>query len=1180
MKSQEVKLVNKSLEDEMEVWGYRLCHWKIIVVGIGTLLSGGLLLLLLYSLPEWGVKATCTLTSLREAQTLRLRTTDDFKQWFRAEVKVMAAPGKTPFDNVDHQSKAQMDGEDPKISQSLLHKERIRKSSNTKFAKVRYFIHHSIKYYWNEGSQTYESFQGLEDAKVKCAAIHTDHSSGLTKSLQKYRAFFFGENVIDVKNPFSPKHFIKEALNPYYILLFAAFILWFIEGYYYYSLAILLMAVILIAASFYNIRKNHVKLHKMVEGHCMVRVSVCRGNEGVEQVTSTELVPGDVITIPANGMIMPCDAVLICGTCTVDESMLTGESVPVTKNSAPTSGEDAERIYDTEKHRHYTLFCGSHVIQSRHYGAELVKVVVVKTGFSTKKGQLVHSILYPKPTIFKLHREATQFLMCMGVVGMIGFVYSIISNVINELPVHTIIFQAFNIIFIAVPVFLPMTLTVGLVHAQRRLKRDGISCISPQRINISGQLNLVCFDKTGTLTENSLDLWGIQRAENGTFSAPNTEEVKGSLAKNSFVTCMATCHSLTNIDGKLCGDPLDVKVFSATGSILEQASEKQTGLYNIKISTVVRFPQQSGEFAIVRQLPFCSALQRMSVVVQQLGQKHLEVYLKGAPETVANLCKPQTVPQNFIETLETYTRHGLRVIALAHHQLESELSWSKLQSLSREQIETDMDFLGLIIMQNKIKEQTAVALLELRRANIRTLMVTGDNMLTAISVARDCGMIPDHEKVIIADAMPPFAQNPAKITWRYLENPVINSILTSEIRFAGDELGSEEAGYHFAVSGQSFNVITEHFPQLLQKLLLRATVFARMTPDQKTQLVQALQSIDYCVGMCGDGANDCGALKKAHSGIALSELEASVASPFTSTIPNISCITNLIRQGRAALVTSFCVFKLMAVFSLSWFCNMIMLFMVGDGFGDFQYIFIDFGISMFIPFTMSLNPAWNTLVHRTPPSSLLSGQMLSSVFSQILNNVLFQCMAFVLVQQQSWYQTPESIACNETGFSFNESEAEETQRFKSFENTSIFYVSTLQFLIVAIVFSKGKPFRKPSYKNWSFVLTCSILYAFILFIMLHPISVFEDLMEIGCLPYDWRITLLIISIAHAVVCCTVEMVNDRWGSAFFLSTCCRQNRPPKKKYKCLKLQDEADWPPAPSTISFANTAQYHRSVTF
>ncbi|XP_054624927.1 polyamine-transporting ATPase 13A3-like isoform X2 [Dunckerocampus dactyliophorus] len=1066
---------------------------------------------------------------------------------------------------------------------------------------VHFFTHHSVKYYWNEGTQNFETFTGLEDTNVSCAHIHTDHSSGLTKTLQDYRALFFGKNEIDVKVPPLFKLFVKEVLNPFYVFQIAAVILWSYENYYHFATFMIVLSVVLVVTSVYTIRKNYKRLRDMVVSHSMVQVSLWRGNKGIEQVMSTELVPGDVITIPANGMIMPCDAVLICGMCTVDESMLTGEGVPVTKTSVPSSGEVADRIYNAEEHKLHTLFCGSHVIQCP--AAKQVKVVVVRTGFSTVKGQLVRSILYPEPIDFKLHRDAMHYMMCMVAFGVIGVIYVIVVGVMYQSSAHRIIIDSLNIISVSVPPILPVTLTVGLVNAQRRMKKIGIFCISPQRINISGQLNLVCFDKTGTLTEDSLNLCCVQRAEVGIFSPPETEVATESLVKTSFVACMATCHSLTTIEDKLCGDPLDLRVFSATGSVLEEPKEEHAALYNAKISAIVRYPQQWGEFGIVHQFPFSSMLQRMSVVVRQLGQKHFDVYLKGAPETVANLCKPHTVPQSFTVTLKGYTQQGFRVLALAHHQLESKLSWRQVQSLSREQIESNMNFLGLIIMQNKIKEHTESTLLDLRQANIRTLMATGDNMLTAISVARGCGMVQAHEEVIIADAVPPNDRNAASITWRYSDKPVLNNNQTAEVSFSGEEVKDEaESRYHFAVSGQAFAVITEHFPDLVQKFLMRATVFARMTPDQKTQLVQALQNIDYIVGMCGDGANDCGALKKAHSGISLSELEASVASPFTSSIPNISCVTNLIREGRAALVTTFCVFKFMALFSVILYCSVNLLVSVSSLFGSIQFLFIDVGISVMIPFTMGLNPAWKKLVRQTPPTRLITGPVLFSVISQIVNCLLFQLLAFFLVQQQSWYQTLEPAPCDGSNLSEHNHTTvgiEGENYIRTFENTTIFYVASFQYLIVAIVFSKGKPFRQPSYKNWPFMLSCSILYSFFLFIMLHPIPAIDNTLMIMCIPYDWRIALVIIVVGHAVVSFTLEIlihdilwmtvkaklcgkrttkspaantaqvVND---CAFLSWIFCQKKRPPKSQYKhlALSLQEQADWPPAPSTITYAS----------
>nr|XP_019958108.1 PREDICTED: probable cation-transporting ATPase 13A3 isoform X2 [Paralichthys olivaceus] len=1211
MKTREVKIINKGLEDEMEVWGYRPCLWKTILVGVGVVCSGGLLLLLLYWLPEWGVKSTCTHTSLREAHTLLLRTTDEFRQWFRAKAHVMLAPWKKPFDILDLSVMAQLPNGDHS-------EEHCGKFAQGQSAQIHFFTHHSTKYYWDDEMQNFESYKGLEDVKVSCAEIHSEHSSGLCTALQDYRRLFFGENEIAVRVPSLFKLLIKEVLNPFYIFQLFSVILWSAEDYYYYATAIVFMSVISIATSLYTIKKQYVMLHDMVAAHSVVRVSVCKGNKDIAEAMSTELVPGDVIIIPANGMIMPCDAVLIHGTCIVNESMLTGESVPVTKTSLPSSGEDSAMSYNMEEHKRHTLFCGTHVIQTRFYTGELVTAVVVRTGFSTEKGQLVRSILYPKPTDFKLYRDAYLFLLCLVGVAGIGFIYTIVLSVMNQVPAKTIIIESLDIITITVPPALPAAMTAGIVYAQRRLKRVGIFCISPQRINMCGQLNLVCFDKTGTLTEDGLDLWGIQRAEGGSFSPPESKAAEQSLVSSAFVACMASCHSLTKIEGELSGDPLDLKMFSATGWILEEPTEEETALHNPIMPTVVRPPKHvvpeanqnnplaqnmelsqisSFEIGIVRQFPFSSALQRMSVVVRRLGEKHMDAYLKGAPEIVASLCKQHTVPQSFTETLESYTRQGFRVIALAHRQLESKLSWHKVQSLSRDLIETNMEFLGLIIMQNKIKQETAGVLHELRQANIRTLMVTGDNMLTAISVARDCGMVRAHEQVIIADAVPPKDLNPATIMWHYTENPAQTAKDNQSVEINLEEKSFDkrqplqEQSYHFAVSGKAFAVITEHFPQLVQKLILGATVFARMAPDQKTQLVEILQSIDYTVGMCGDGANDCGALKRAHSGISLSELEASVASPFTSTTSNISCVPNLIREGRAALITSFCVFKFMALYSIIQYLSVTLLYSILSNLGDFQFLFIDIAIILIIAFTMSLNPAWKELVWRRPPSSLISGPLLCSVLTQILTCLFFQVLVFLLVRQQSWYEiwTPQSDACNVSSSSLshssNVSSPHDHKNIKNYENTTLFYISSFQYLSVAIVFSKGKPFRQPSYKNWPFMLSCIGLYTFLLFIMLCPVPAIDNFLEILILDIIlWRLVFRgnqgVNRPSESPATATPQEANSHWGSSFLSWLFCRRNKPPMVRYMnvALELQDDPDWPSGPSTVTYANDAQSHISA--
>lgn len=155
--------------------------------------------------------------------------------------------------------------------------------------------------------------------------------------------------------------------------------------------------------------------------------------------------------------------------------------------------------------------------------------------------------------------------------------------------------------------------------------------------------------------------------------------------------------------------------------------------------------------------------------------------------------------------------------------------------------------------------------------------------------------------------------------------------------------------------------------------------------------------------MCGDGANDCGALKAAHTGISLSEAESSVASPFTSRDPNIECVVKVIREGRAALVTSFGIFKYMAAYSLTQFISVMILYSIDSNLGDTQYLYIDlFEITVFA-FLMGRTPACEgPLVSLPPQTSLMSLAPIISLIGQMSIVIMLQFASFFTVQQFDW----------------------------------------------------------------------------------------------------------------------------------------------------------------------------------
>ena len=166
----------------------------------------------------------------------------------------------------------------------------------------------------------------------------------------------------------------------------------------------------------------------------------------------------------------------------------------------------------------------------------------------------------------------------------------------------------------------------------------------------------------------------------------------------------------------------------------------------------VKMAPSNLEIAVLKTYPFDSAVQRMTVITKKKGSQVYDVYVKGAPEKIASLCRPETVPAEFASNLQWYTKQGLRVIAAATKSLNANMRWKEVDDLPRLELEQKSEFLGLIIMQNSVKEETYPAIKELHDADINTVMVTGDNILTAISVGRDCELIKPDQTVIRVEA--------------------------------------------------------------------------------------------------------------------------------------------------------------------------------------------------------------------------------------------------------------------------------------------------------------------------------------------------------------------------------------------------------------------------------------------
>ncbi|KAH9474139.1 hypothetical protein Pst134EA_001181 [Puccinia striiformis f. sp. tritici] len=938
-------------------------------------------------------------------------------------------------------------------------------------------------------------------------ALGLDHQESL------HRTQLFGSNLIEVVSKSTSQLLLDEVLHPFYIFQIASIILWSVDDYYYYAFCIAFISVISVLSTLIDMKRTLARMRELSRFTCAVEI--LRGATW-QAADSTELVPGDIIDVSENSLhTFPADLLLLSGDAIVNESMLTGESIPVSKFALPSSNLNLMASLNGDPSpalAKHILFCGTNIIRvrkanqlARSKGSlpeNAALAMVIRTGFSTTKGALVRSMLFPKPMDFAFYRDSFRFIGALGLIASFGFIGSSINFLHMGIDWGTIMVRALDLITIVVPPALPATMSIGTTFAMSRLRKRNIFCISPNRVNIGGKINLVCFDKTGTLTEEGLDILGVRTVDrsDGNFSElydeiDNVPVIGAEDLKTPLMHALATCHGLKAVNGKIIGDPLDLRMFEFTGWSMEEAGdslgpsnsqdtnptllsphphkttkmiERQAAL----VQTIVRPPGGSTfevedalkstrflELGIIRTFDFASELRRMSVLVKKLKSSTIEAYVKGAPEAMVEICMKETLPADYEEFLNYYTRHGYRVIAVAAKSFPK-LSWLKAQRLTRSQVESELRFIGFVIFENKLKLGTEPAIQILKGAHIGVRMCTGDNIRTAISVGRDCGMIEESMRVYLPTFTSGSSSLPdSTIAWFDIdsESSVLDPYSLMPIPTRGDGSDTRSMDSHttsvrsedcvLAVSGDVFRWIMDYGSlETIERMLYKGVIFARMSPDEKHELVEQLQGLDYTVGFCGDGANDCGALKAADVGLSLSEAEASVAAPFTSRQPEITCFIELIREGRCALVTSFSCFKYMALYSLIQFTTITLLYSLPSSLGDFQFLYIDLFIIIPVAVTMGRTHPYGRIAAKRPTANLVSKRVLTSLVGQVLINSSIQLLVFMRVASQ---HEPIQVPANG-----------EKLPTTNQENSALFLVSIFQYILVAATFSVGPPLPK------------------------------------------------------------------------------------------------------------------------
>lgn len=746
------------------------------------------------------------------------------------------------------------------------------------------FTFHHRKYQWDPSSNVFEKIRCRTDMELSKFKGYKGRESDLELDMARAR---YGTNKFEMQVPTFKDLYIQQILSPFTCFQLFCVLLWCLDEYWQYSLFTLFMILSFEGATVFTRIKNMGMLRGMSSSARPIKVF--RNKKWID-ATTIDLVPGDLFSMPSllkdvpDSDIVPCDCLLMSGSAVLNEATLTGESVPQMKEALNEFTTEKLNIKGADKV--HVLFGGTKVLMAEPTGKDetgaevgLTGVpdpgdkgcicYVLRTAFSSSQGKLVRMIEGSTEKVRGDVKDTAILLLMLLCFAVASASYVLKEGMHDdERSKYELLLHCILIITSVVPPELPMQMALAVNTALMTMLKLHIFCTEPFRVPIAGKVDVCLFDKTGTLTTDELVAVGVSAADKPLAHGKGDAAAEAStvpLAAMTEASAEATlviggCQALVLVDGKLVGDPIEAAAFNAIDweaiGPRGQLARPKTGSKQVNANVQQLMGPLEG-IEILTRHHFASKLQRMSTVVRSKTGGKAWVLAKGSPEAIGKLLLPGSRPQLFDATALALAKEGMRILALALKPLEgAEEVKSCVQD--RSVAEQNLLFAGFVAFTCRVRKDTESVISSLREGAHQCIMVTGDAILTAIHVAKEVGLSdPSKESILILDEET--GQN-----WTdYGTNEIISPMNSAT------DIAALYARYNLCTTGPALAKFCSTDPTG-KRIFPFLCVYARMTPDEKELLIATLNTeAGKVTMMCGDGANDVGALKQAHVGVAL-----------------------------------------------------------------------------------------------------------------------------------------------------------------------------------------------------------------------------------------------------------------------------------------------------------------------